>query len=474
LGPACWSVEMLVKMIDAGMNIARLNFSHGSHEIHLQALENLREAMRQRPNNHVSVMLDTKGPEIRTGFLENHKEIEIVKDQLLEITTDYEFLGTSAMIACSYQALPRSVQIGSVVLVADGKLVLQVEEIRETSIICRSKNHAIIGERKNMNLPGQKVELPTLTDKDVDDIVNFGVRHQLDFIAVSFVRSAENVEQVRELLNSQGEIGRNIKIISKIENQEGLHNFDQILTKTDGVMVARGDLGMEIPPEKVFLAQKMMIRKSNIWGKPVITATQMMESMIHSPRPTRAECSDVANAVFDGTDCVMLSGETAQGDYPINAVEIMAKTCCEAEQATNYDQLHQAVRNSTIHEFGVMTPMESIASSAVKTAIDVHAKMIVVLSESGHSARLIAKYRPSMLILVITTNAQTARQSEGWLKNCRSRLIESFMGTEQILVRAIEIGLENQWIERGEQVVFVHGTQEAVQGSTNLMRVSIA
>merc|ERR1712087_283600 len=234
-------------------------------------------------------------------------------------------------------------------------------------VACKIMNNASIGERKNMNLPGVVVNLPTLTEKDIDDIVNWGVPNKIDFIAASFVRKASDVLKIREILGPENQ---GIKIICKIENQEGIENYDAILDVTDGIMVARGDLGMEIPPEKVFLAQKMMIRKANIAGKPVVTATQMLESMTTNPRPTRAECSDVANAVLDGTDCVMLSGETAGGEHPTAAVKIMAETCCEAETALNFNGLYMAIRNSTLQQYGNLNITASVGSSAVKTAID--------------------------------------------------------------------------------------------------------
>ncbi|KAG2961300.1 Pyruvate kinase, partial [Phytophthora cactorum] len=323
LGPACWSEEGLLELIDAGMNVARFNFSHGDHASHLSCLTRLRGALAKRPNKNVAIMLDTKGPEIRTGFLANKGKVTIQKDSLIELTTDYEFLGDETKIACSYPQLPQSVKVGGSVLVADGSLVLTVTEIKDNGIVCRANNTATLGERKNMNLPGCKVLLPTLTEKDEDDLINFGLVHGIDYIAASFVRTGQDIDNIRKVL---GPRGRGIKIIAKIESHEGMENFDEILAKTDGIMVARGDLGMEIPPETVFLAQKMMIRKANLAGKPVVTATQMLESMITAPRPTRAECTDVANAVLDGTDAVMLSGESANGDYPTQAVEVMSAT----------------------------------------------------------------------------------------------------------------------------------------------------
>lgn len=287
-----------------------------------------------------AVLLDTKGPEIRTGFFEKGLEkLVLIKGEQIILTADYNFRGNAQKLACSYPQLASSVTVGQQILIADGSLVLTVLDTMEpqNEILCRIENSATIGERKNMNLPGVKVELPTFTDKDVKDIVEFGIKRKVEFIAASFVRKAEDVRNLKKLLHDNG--GSDIKIISKIENQEGLENYDEILQVTDAVMVARGDLGMEIPASKVFVAQKYMIRKANIAGKPVITATQMLESMIVNPRPTRAECSDVANAVYDGTDAVMLSGETANGPYFEAAVTVMARTCCEAEQSRNKNML---------------------------------------------------------------------------------------------------------------------------------------
>lgn len=328
----------------------------------------------------------------------------------------------------------------------------------------------MIGERKNMNLPGAKVMLPTLTAKDEDDLINFGLVQGVDLIAASFVRTGQDIDNIRKVL---GPRGRAIKIIAKIESQEGLENYDEILERTDGIMVARGDLGMEIPPEKVFLAQKMMIRKANIAGKPVVTATQMLESMIKSPRPTRAECTDVANAVLDGADSVMLSGETANGEYPIEAVQMMSKICVQAEGAIHYDELYQALRNSVLESAGAMSTQEAIASSAVKTAIDINAKMIVVLTETGTTARLIAKYRPSQPILVLTALGETARQAEGTYKGTTARVMGSMIGTDSILYRATDLGKHYGWIEKGDTVVAIHGMQEARSGSTNMLKVLI-
>uniref|UniRef100_A0A6U3ASD1 Pyruvate kinase n=1 Tax=Entomoneis paludosa TaxID=265537 RepID=A0A6U3ASD1_9STRA len=294
-----------------------------------------------------------------------------------------------------------------------------------------------------MNLPGVEVDLPTFTEKDVDDIVNWGIKNKVDFVAASFVRKGSDVTNLRQLLAEHG--GQDIKIICKIENQEGLDNYDEILQATDGIMVARGDLGMEIPPQKVFLAQKLMIREANIAGKPVITATQMLESMITNPRPTRAECSDVANAVLDGTDCVMLSGETANGPYFEQAVRVMARTCCEAENSRNYSALFMAVRTSILSRFGRMTATESLASSAVKTAIDVNAQLIVVLSESGKTARYVAKFQPGCPVVCLTPSEIVARQAGGYFRAVHAYKVDNLNDEASLIeetgMEAVKVGV---------------------------------
>ncbi len=388
----------------------------------------------------MAIMLDTKGPEIRTGMLVDHKSISLKEGQDLEIVTDYAVLGDATRIACSYPSLPTSVKVGASILIADGTLMCTVKELRAASVLVRVCNNVTLGEKKNMNLPGVIVDLPTITDKDKDDLINFGLRHNVDMIAASFVRKGSDIGVIRDVL---GAAGRHIKVVAKIENQEGLHNYDDILTHADGIMVARGDLGMEIPIEKVFLAQKMMIRKANLAGKPVITATQMLESMIVNARPTRAECSDVANAVLDGTDAVMLSGETANGAHPVSAVNFMARTCVEAEGVVNYSQLFAAVRESTLAELhgGAMSTTEAVASSAVKTAIDVGAKAIIVCTESGNSARLLSKYRPPQRTLVLTASDAVARYVGGLIRGCKTVVVPggTMVGTDAIVQQAEEM-----------------------------------
>ncbi|KAK1367366.1 Pyruvate kinase [Heracleum sosnowskyi] len=367
LGPSSRSVEMIEKLLVAGMNVARFNFSHGSHEYHKETLDNLRTAV-VNTSIPCAVMLDTKGPEIRTGLLKDGKKIDLKQGQEITISTDYTIQGDEDMISMSYKKLAEDVKPDSVILCADGSISLRVLscDTERGLVKCRCENSAALGEKKNVNLPGVIVDLPTLTEKDKDDILNWGVPNKIDIIALSFVRKGSDLQQVRKLL---GEHGKTIVLMSKVENQEGVANFDDILANTDAFMVARGDLGMEIPIEKIFLAQKMMISKCNAAGKPVVTATQMLESMTKSPRPTRAEATDVANAVIDGTDCVMLSGETAAGDYPELAVQTMASICLEAENSLDYG--------------------------------DIFKVLVVVLTRGGTTAKLVSKYRPKMPILSV-------------------------------------------------------------------------
>ena len=337
MGPKCWSEETIADLLDSGMNVARLNFSHGDQAGHAAVLERVRKVCAAK-KKIAGVMLDTKGPEIRTAMLRGHEAIELQQGQAIIVEavgdayTTFEGYKTAeeTRIGLSYDKLCQSISPGKRILLADGTISIEVEEILSpTELRGRVLNTHKLGERKNCNLPGVKVDIPVLTAKDIDDLQNFGCRLGVDFIAASFVQSADDVRFIRRILDEAG--GQSIRIICKIENQAGLDNYDKILEETDGVMVARGDLGMEIPSEKVALAQKLLITKANIASKFVITATQMLESMINNPTPTRAEMTDVANAVFDGTDAVMLSGETANGEFPKEAVHTMHRICKNAE-----------------------------------------------------------------------------------------------------------------------------------------------
>ncbi|KAG7560994.1 Pyruvate kinase barrel [Arabidopsis thaliana x Arabidopsis arenosa] len=396
LGPASRSVVMIEKLLKAGMNVARFNFSHGSHSYHQETLDNLRTAM-DNTGILCAVMLDTKGPEIRTGFLKEGKPIQLNQGQEITISIDYKIEGDSNTISMSYKKLAEDLKPGDVILCSDGTISLTVLSCDKYLglVRCRCENSAILGERKNVNLPGIVVDLPTLTEKDKEDIMQWGVPNKIDIIALSFVRKGSDLIEVRKLL---GEHSKNIMLMSKVENQEGVMNFDKILENSDAFMVARGDLGMEIPIEKMFLAQKTMIKMANALGKPVVTATQMLESMTVSPRPTRAEATDVANAVLDGTDCVMLSGETAAGAHPETAVLTMSRICKEAEDFIDYDILHKKTLGMVSLP---LSPIESLAASAVSTARSVFASALVVLTKGGYTAELVAKYRPSVPILSV-------------------------------------------------------------------------
>jgi pyruvate kinase len=469
IGPASRSVEMLEKLLRAGMNVARFNFSHGTHEYHQGTLNNLHQAMKST-QILCAVMLDTKGPEIRTGFLQDGKPIKLTEGQEITISTDYSIKGDTKMISMSYKKLPVDVKPGNVILCSDGTISLMVLscDLEAGTVRCRCENTAMLGERKNVNLPGVVVDLPTLTEKDQEDILEWGVPNNIDMIALSFVRKGSDLVNVRRVL---GPHAKRIKLMSKVENQEGVLNFDEILRETDAFMVARGDLGMEIPVEKIFLAQKMMIYKCNLAGKPVVTATQMLESMIKSPRPTRAEATDVANAVLDGTDCVMLSGESAAGAYPELAVKIMSRICVEAESSLDYAAIFKEMVRSTPLP---LSPLESLASSAVQTANKARATLIVVLTRGGTTAKLVSKYRPrvpilSVVVPVLTTDSfdwkvsdeTPARHSliyrglipilaEGSAKATDSE------STEDILVAALRQAVQRGLCKPGDAVVVLH------------------
>jgi len=466
MGPSCWDVDTLVKLIDCGMNICRLNFSHGDHEVHGSTVAKIREAAKQRPDKPVGILLDTKGPEIRTGFFkpEVGDKIELTQGQKLKLVIDYSYKGDNTCIAVSYDKLCQSVKPGNTILCADGSLSLKVLSVGTDHVMTEVMNSVKLGERKNCNLPGVKVDLPVLQQKDKDDLVKFGIPQAVDFVAASFVQSADDVKMIRDTL---GPRGRSIKIISKIENEEGLKNIDAIIDASDAIMVARGDLGMEIPPENVFLAQKMMIAKCNKKGKPVVTATQMLESMVKAPRPTRAEASDVANAVLDGTDCVMLSGETAAGDFPLNAVTIMRRVCEQAEEFIDYRSLYA----STAAGLSVDS-VEALCASAVKAAIDAKAALIVALTETGSTARVLAKYRPEAPILAITASDSTSRHML-MLRGVVSMPTASFVGTDSVIQKALAEAKRRGMAKSGDVAVCVHGTKEECPGHTNLLKMVI-
>lgn len=466
MGPSCCEVETIVKMIDYGMNIARLNFSHGSHETHGETVKKIREANKRRPEHAVAIMLDTKGPEIRTGFLQNHEPVNLASGQDLIITTDYSIEGDSSRISCSYRSLPQSTGIGKVILIADGSIMTEVTEIGDSWVKVTVLNNAKLGEKKNMCLPGCSVDLPTLTEQDEDDIENFGLKFNVDFIAASFVRKHTDIEEIRDVL---GPRGAHIKIISKIENQEGIENFEEILKLTDGVMVARGDLGMEIPAEKVFLAQKYMIQQCKAHGKPVVTATQMLESMITNPRPTRAEASDVANAVLDGTDAVMLSGETANGAYPLKAVEIMGKICIEAERCIDYALEFKKVKNSI--PWSISTT-EAVCAAAVRASLDLNVKLIIAITDTGSTPIKVARFRPPIPILCVSMNQPIINQMN-IVRGGLTLKVPSYEGTDNLLKYAIDVAKTRKLVNVGDTVIALHGQSDTDLNRANTMKILV-
>ena len=460
IGPASESLENTKKLILAGMNVARLNFSHGDFEEHGARINTIRQASKEL-NKTVAILLDTKGPEIRTGKLAV-EPIELVQDEYLTLTTE-EILGDQNRISITYSELPNDVQVGSTILIDDGLIGLTVVDIQGTEIKTRIVNGGTIKSKKGVNVPGVHISLPGITEKDTNDIL-FGIEQDIDFIAASFVRKASDVLEIRALLEKNN--ASHIQIISKIENQQGVDNLDEILAVSDGLMVARGDLGVEIPAEDVPLAQKLMIQKCNIAGKPVITATQMLDSMQRNPRPTRAEASDVANAIFDGTDAIMLSGETAAGKYPVESVLTMSRIAEKAESALNHREIFmkQQIAQET-------TVTEAISQSVSISALDLNAKAIISSTVTGHTARVVSKYRPKSPIIAVTTQERTMRQlALVWGVTPVHGLEAS--STDELLDTAVKGGLDSGLVKPGDLVVITAGIPLGRSGSTNLVKVA--
>lgn len=459
IGPASESVENLTKLVNAGMNVMRLNFSHGDFEEHGGRIKNIREVTKATGKN-VAILLDTKGPEIRTGKLKV-EPIDLVQDETIVLTTE-DILGDKDRIAVTYSNLPKDVSVGSTILIDDGLIGLTVTDIQGTEIICRIVNGGTIKSRRGVNVPGVKITLPGITEKDANDII-FGIEQGIDFIAASFVRKASDVLEIRELLEKHN--ASHIHIISKIENQEGVDNLDEILEVSDGLMVARGDLGVEIPAEEVPLVQKDMIRKCNRAGKPVITATQMLDSMQRNPRPTRAEASDVANAIFDGTDAIMLSGESAAGKYPVESVQTMARIAERAESALEYREIF--LKQSQAQQTSIT---EAISQAVANSALDLNAKAIVTSTESGYTARMVSKYRPKAPIIAVTTNPQIVRRlALSW--GVIPVLGKEAANTDEMIQQAIDSSVNAGHVNVGDLVVITAGVPVGKAGTTNLIKV---
>ena len=467
MGPNTDNREIMKELALNGMDVARFNFSHGDHAEHKHRLEIL-ESVREELGIPIASLLDTKGPEIRTGKLKDGKKVTLKEGDLYTLTTE-EIVGDETRGYINYARLAEDVKPGDRILIDDGLIELHVREVNGTDIVCRIENGGELGEKKGVNVPGVRVKLPALTDKDKEDI-RFGVDAGFDFVAASFVRNADAIREIREILDEKGSA---MQIIAKIENEEGIENIDSIIEASDGIMVARGDMGVEIPAEKVPHIQKMIIRKCNLACKVVITATQMLDSMIRNPRPTRAEVSDVANAVYEGTDAVMLSGETAMGSYPIEAVRMMSQIAEESEKYLDY----MFYQRRKVSAENLRNISNTVCYSSVATASDLEAPVIVAPSVSGFTTRMLSKWRPKALIAGLSPSMTAVRQMQLYwgVKPFHAKRAES---TDALLFASVELLKEKGIVKEGEIVVATAGVVTRANrhepvADTNIMRVIV-
>ena len=462
LGPSTDKEEVLRNLMKNGMNVARMNFSHGTHEEQKARLDMIKK-LRKELNLPVAALLDTKGPEIRIGDVEGGK-LELKPDQEFTLTTE-EMLGTEKKVTITYKELYKDVEPGDSILIDDGLIGMEVVRIDESDIVCRVKNGGFISNHKGVNVPGVELNMPFVSPKDLADIV-FAVEQDYDFIAASFTRTAEDIMEIRKILQEHG--GEKVHIIAKLENKQGVKNCEDILKVADGIMIARGDMGVEIPLEEVPVIQKELIRKAMHMGKPVITATQMLDSMMKNPRPTRAETSDVANAIYQGTSAIMLSGETAAGAYPIEAVQTMAKIAERTEQDIDYSR---EFKPRKLAEAPDVT--SAISHATCTTAADLKAAAIVAVSKSGRTVSRIAKYLPVCPIIGCTTDERVYRQLN-LLWGVTPVVMEEANTADELFDHAVELAEQKGLIARGELVVIAAGVPVGLSGTTNMMKVQIA
>lgn len=460
VGPSTDKPEILSNMIAAGMNVARFNFSHGAHEDHAKRITAVRAAA-EKAQKPIALMLDTKGPEMRIGKFKDEK-VKLFAGQKFTLTSE-DMLGTTERVSVSYKNLPQEVKPGVRILLSDGLIGLKVEEVLNDDIVTIVQNDGEISNNKRVAVPGVFINLPPVSDQDIDDI-RFGVAQGMDFIAASFIQKASDVLAIRQVIE---EAGGKMWIIAKIESPIGVENIDEILNVADGIMVARGDLGVEIPAEEVPLVQKVLIHKCNEAGKPVITATQMLESMINNPRPTRAEASDIANAIIDGTDAIMLSGETASGNYPVEAVETMARIAVRTEQELGYGNI---LTQKGINLKATMT--DAVSHAAVQLAHELEAAAIITATESGFTARMISKYRPQAPIVAATSSEKIVRLTQ-LLWGVYPVKGKKSSNSDEIVSNSIHAARTSQLIKDGDLVVITGGVPTGISGTTNMIRVQL-
>ncbi|SMC75236.1 pyruvate kinase [Sporomusa malonica] len=460
VGPSTDKPGVLEAMMQAGMNVARFNFSHGSHDEHAKRMARVREAAAnvKRP---IALMLDTKGPEMRLGLFTEGK-VYLEKGQKF-VLTSRDVAGTKELASVNHRFLPQEVSPGQTILISDGLVSLQIDAVEGDDIITTVNNSGQIGDRKRVAAPGVAINLPPLSEQDIADIM-FGIQSQMDFIAPSFVQRAADVLAIRKILE---DAGYSMDIIPKIENAEGVKNIDEILKVSDGLMVARGDLGVEIPAEEVPLVQKMLIQKCNKAGKPVITATQMLESMVTNPRPTRAEASDIANAIFDGSDAIMLSGETASGQYPIEAVQTMARIAVRTETSLSHSDILMG-KGIQLQR----TTTDAISHATAQISHELGAAAIVTSTQSGYTARMVSKYRPQSTIVAVTPSERTVRRML-LLWGVYPVLGPSFNNTDEMVQSAVASSLKAGVVKDGDLVVVTAGVPAGMSGTTNMIRVHV-
>ncbi|MCI8893251.1 MAG: pyruvate kinase [Lachnospiraceae bacterium] len=462
LGPATDSLEVLRQLMLEGMDVARFNFSHGDHSEQEKRLEQVKK-LREELGLPVATLLDTKGPEIRLGKLQGGKAV-LEEGQTFVLTTQ-ERLGDEQCVSISYKELIQDVQPGGRILIDDGLIELTIREIRDTEIVCTVVNGGVISDRKGVNVPDVELSMPYISQRDYEDIV-FGIEHDFDFIAASFVRSADDILKLRQILEEKD--CHSINIISKIENMQGVDNIDEIIRVSDGIMVARGDMGVEIPLEEVPVLQKMIIKKVYNAGKQVITATQMLDSMMKHPRPTRAEATDVANAIYDGTSAIMLSGETAAGMYPVEAVRTMVRIAARTEQNIDYTaqfKQRQSMSNPDI--------TNAISHATCTTAADLNAAAIITVTQSGQTARMVSKYRPNCPIIGCSTSDKVCRQLNlSW--GVTPIVLEREENTDELFEHAVDAAEKKGLIRMGDITVITAGVPLGVSGTTNMVKVHVA